>query len=165
MTPSSRYCPLSPPCVMTMETRLISTIPGKANHHTNAFTIDTMFMLEKKKEKSCIAKSEKHLRVTNRTVRVVHSHSDWRVGSEGRRGRWGTPTMHFKYVYIIESRPTQGPSWGYFKIDFYQVCQLLTTIRIKMAPRTGKRLQNRGWDTPRRAFCGDTEGHAQKAQC
>ena len=49
---------------------------------------------------------------------------------------------------------THGPSWGHFKVNFYQFCQLLTTIRNKMAPRTGKRLQDRGRDTPRRAFCG-----------
>jgi len=42
----------------------------------------------------------------------------------------------------------QGPSWGYFKVIFYQVCKLLTATRNKMPPRTGKRLQDRGRDTP-----------------
>ena len=48
----------------------------------------------------------------------------------------------------------QGPSWGYFKVNFYEVCQLLTTIRNKMAPRTAKRLQSGDGIPSRRAFCG-----------
>ena len=49
---------------------------------------------------------------------------------------------------------TQGPSWGYFKVKFYQVCQLLSTIRNKMAPRAGTRLQDRGRDTPTNGLLG-----------
>ena len=48
----------------------------------------------------------------------------------------------------LRSVPTQGPPWGYFKVIFYQVCQLVTKNRNRMAPRTGKRLQHRGRDTP-----------------
>ena len=42
------------------------------------------------------------------------------------------------------------------KVDFYQVCQLGTTIHNKMAPRTGKRLQDRGRDTPTKGLLGFT---------
>ena len=48
------------------------------------------------------------------------------------------------------------------KVNFHQVCQLLTTISHKTAPRTG---QSGAGITPRRAFCGSErrasgEGHA-----
>ena len=56
----------------------------------------------------------------------------------------------------VRPPPTQGPSWGYFKVNFHQGCQLLTKNQNKMAPRTGKRLQDRGRDIPRKGllwFC------------
>ena len=60
-------------------------------------------LLEKKKETPCIAEREKPLRITSWILQVVHPQSDRRVGSEGRRERWGTQTMalHIR----IESRP------------------------------------------------------------
>ena len=50
---------------------------------------------------------------------------------------------------------TQGPSWVYFKVNLYQVCHFWTTIRTKMAPRTGKRFQDRGRDTPTKGLLWD----------
>jgi len=43
---------------------------------------------------------------------------------------------------------TQGPSRGYSKANLQQTCQFSRTISRKMAPRTRKRLQERGRDTP-----------------
>ena len=52
------------------------------------------------------------------------------------------------WVLRIHARPFVGV----FKVNFHQVCQLLTTISHKMAPRTGK---SGAGITPRRAFCGE----------
>ena len=46
------------------------------------------------------------------------------------------------------TRATQGPLWRYSKVDLRQTCQFLTIISRKMAPRTRKRLHERGRDTP-----------------
>jgi len=51
----------------------------------------------------------------------------------------------------LRQRTTQGPSWGYSKVNFHQVCQLSTTISHKMAPRMG---QSGAGITPRGTFCG-----------
>jgi hypothetical protein len=41
-----------------------------------------------------------------------------------------------------------SPSWGYSNVNLQKICQFLTTISHKMAPRTRKRLQKRGRDAP-----------------
>ena len=51
---------------------------------------------------------------------------------------------------------TQGPSWGYSKVNLQQTCQFLTTISRRMAPSTMKRLQERGRDTPTKGLLRHT---------
>ena len=68
----------------------------------------------------------------------------WADASERLRAHGGTVSA----VSPTFALSTRGPSWGYFKVIFYQVYQLFTTIHNKMAPSTGKRLQYRGRDTP-----------------
>ena len=55
-------------------------------------------------------------------------------------------------------RTTQGPSWGYSKVNLQQICQFLTTISRKMAPRTRKRLQERGQDNPTKGLLWISHG-------
>ena len=47
--------------------------------------------------------------------------------------------------------PREALRGGISKVNVHQVCQRLTTITHKMAPRTG---QSGAGLTPRRAFCG-----------
>ena len=54
----------------------------------------------------------------------------------------------YKGNHQVAQVTTKDPAWGYFNVIFDQVCQLLKTIRNKMVPRTGRRLQERARDTP-----------------
>ena len=51
---------------------------------------------------------------------------------------------------------TQGPPWGYLKVNFQRPCQFLAINAHKMAPRTNQWLQERTWNAPRRASRGQT---------
>ena len=50
----------------------------------------------------------------------------------------------------VHARPFEPQS----KVNFGRFRRLLAINAHKMAPRTSKRLQERAWDNPRRAFCG-----------
>ena len=45
-------------------------------------------------------------------------------------------------------KATQGPSWGYSKVNSLKIYQLLAINTREMAPRTNQWLQERTWDTP-----------------
>ena len=68
----------------------------------------------------------------------------------------GTPVAHLSPFSkpVLEGRSvavllaTQGPSWGYSKVNLLKIYQLLAINTHEMAPRTNQWLQERTWDTP-----------------
>jgi len=86
------------------------------------------------------------------------------LGATATRGAWARKSWHLGFeCWLLGTswtrgparrlRATQGPSWGYSKVNLQQTCQFLTTNFRKMAPRTRKRLsRERGQFSERATF-------------
>ena len=90
--------------------------------------------------------------MTRGCAKVTHPGHLWYDAWAALSGPLSTCTSNLN---ATAGAPTQGPLWGYSKVNLQQTCQLWTTISRKMAPRTRKRLQERGRDAPTKGLLWD----------
>ena len=70
-------------------------------------------------------------------LRLLTSRTNGFMGGRDEMPWKMAETTGHEHVFLLHA--TQGPLWGYSKVNLQQTCQFLTTISLKMAPRTGQR--------------------------
>ena len=91
-------------------------------------------------------------------------HSNPRVGQGTMHSSTGQNATFRRTRASQGGHATQGPSWGYSKVNLLNICHFLAINTHKMAPRTTQWFQERPWDAPTKGLAWSTSVSAAERE-